>query len=204
MPAAPTLSPPASSADHRKTGDIDWAPKPGNVQVQLVIDLQTLRGEADRHCLLDGQPVPAQIGRELAGYANAFRRMVTDPVDGHLLDYGTLTYLPAPLRTYVLARDGGCRAPGCTSRDPRRMQMDHAIPFPEGASDPANTGGICISDHQNKTAGFASIENNKPDGSCDWVTAWGQRVRIPARPFLHDPADIPDPDPPPPVEEPPF
>ena len=75
--------------------------------------------EADRHCLLDGQPVPAQIGRELAGYANAFRRMVTDPVDGHLLDYGDLTYLPAPLRTYVLARDGGCRAPGCTSRAPR-------------------------------------------------------------------------------------
>ena len=115
-----------------ETGDIDWQPTPATTQVQLVIDLQTLRGEADRHCLLDGQPVPAEIGRDLAGYATAFRRMVTDPVDGHLLDYGTLTYLPAPLRTYVLARDGGCRAPGCTSRDPRRMQMDHATPFPDG------------------------------------------------------------------------
>ena len=187
-----------------ETGDIDWQPTPATTQVQLVIDLQTLRGEADRHCLLDGQPVPAQIGRELAGYANAFRRMVTDPVDGHLLDYGTLTYLPAPLRTYVLARDGGCRAPGCTSRDPRRMQMDHAEPFPDGGSDAGNTGGICISDHQNKTAGHARIENSKPDGSCDWITAWGQRIHIPARPFLHDPADHPDPDPPPPLDEPPF
>jgi hypothetical protein len=58
-----------------ETGDIDWTPKPADVQVQLVIDLQTLRGEADRHALLDGQPVPAQIGRDLAGYARAFRRM---------------------------------------------------------------------------------------------------------------------------------
>ena len=41
-----------------ETGDIDWQPKPGNVQVQLVIDLQTLRGEVDRHCLLTGSPSP--------------------------------------------------------------------------------------------------------------------------------------------------
>jgi hypothetical protein len=187
-----------------ETGDIDWTTKPSDVQVQLVIDLQTLRGEADRHCLLDGQPVPAQVGRDLAGYATAFRRMVTDPVDGHLLDYGDQTYLPAPLRTYVLARDGGCRAPGCTSRDPRRLQMDHAIPFPEGPSDTANTGGACLTDHQNKTAGHASIENSAADGSCTWITAWGQRIHIPARPFLHDPADHPDPDPPPELDPPPF
>jgi hypothetical protein len=188
----------------RETGDIDWAPTPAAVQVQLVIDLQTLRGEADRHCLLDGQPVPAKIGRDLAGYATAFRRMVTDPVDGHLLDYGDQTYLPAPLRTYVLARDGGCRAPGCTSRDPRKLQMDHAIPFPDGPSDTANTGGACLADHQLKTGGHARIENSASDGSCDWVTAWGQRIHIPARPFLHDPADHPDPDPPPELDDPPF
>jgi hypothetical protein len=187
-----------------ETGAIDWTPKPADVQVQLVIDLETLRGEADRHCLLDGQPVPAQIGRELAGYAKAFRRMVTDPLIGHLLDYGRVTYLPAPLRTYVLARDGGCRAPGCTVRDPRRLQMDHAISFPEGPSDRANGGCVCLPNHQVKTAGLSRIENSQADGSCDWITAWGQRIHIPARPFLHDPADHPDPDPPPPPDPPPF
>jgi hypothetical protein len=188
-----------------ETGAIDWTPKPADVQVQLVIDLDTLRGEADRHCLLDGQPVPAQVGRDLAGYANAFRRMVTDPVTGHLLDYGRLTYLPAPLRTYVMARDGGCRVPGCTVRDPRRLQMDHATPFPEGASDPGNTGMLCVAHHQLKTAGLLHIENPQPDGSCDWITPWGQRARIPARPFLHDPADHPpEPPPPEPLEPPPF
>ena len=189
-----------------ETGAIDWTQKPADVQVHLVMDLPTLRGEADRHCLLDGQPVPASVGRELAGCATAFRRMVTDPVDGHLLDYGRLTYLPAPLRAYTLARDGGCRAPGCTAADPRRMQMDHATPFPIGASDAANTGGACLAHHQLKTSGFLHIEGSAADGSCDWVTGWGQRVHIPARPFLHDPADDPpdDPDPPLPLEEPPF
>ena len=188
-----------------ETGDIDWTPRPADTQVQLVIDLQTLRGEADRHALLDGQPVPADIGRDLAGHATAFRRMVTDPVDGHLLDYGRITYLPAPLRTYVLARDGECRAPGCQVRDPRRTQMDHAIPFPEGPSDTANTGCLCLGHHQAKTDGRIRIEHSAPDGSGDWITAWGQCIHISARPFLHDPAEAPkDPDPPPPVEEPSF
>jgi hypothetical protein len=186
-------------------GGTTWVPEPDKVQVQLVIDLQTLRGEADRACLLDGQPVPALVGRELAGYAAAFRRMVTDPVDGHLLDYGSTTYLPAPLRTYVMARDGGCRAPGCSVRDPRRLQLDHATPFPDGPSDPANTGCLCVPHHQQKTNRLANIDNSGRDGSAEWVTAWGQRVHIPARAFLHDPTDQPPPDPdPPPVEDPPF
>jgi hypothetical protein len=187
-----------------QTGAIDWTPKPADVQVQLVIDLDTLRGEADRHALLDGQPVPAQIGRDLAGYARAFRRMVTHPLTGHLLDYGRTTYLPAPLRTYVLARDGGCRAPGCTIRDPRRLQMDHVIPFPDGPSDPANTGCLCLPHHQTKTAGLARIDNSNADGSADWITTAGRRTHIPARPFLHDPADHPPPEPPPPEDIPPF
>jgi hypothetical protein len=186
-----------------ETGAIDWTPKAGDVQVQLVIDLDTLRAEADRACLIDGQPVPAQIGRELAGYAQAFRRIVTDPLTGHLLDYGRTRYLPAPLRSFTLARDGGCRAPGCTTTSPRRLQMDHGVPFPEGPSDPGNTGGLCLAHHQLKTSGFLQIENGRPDGSCDWVTAWGQRVHIPARPFLHDPGDH-RPDPPEPPDPPPF
>jgi hypothetical protein len=186
-----------------ETGAIDWTPTPADVQVQLVIDLATLRGEVDRHCLLDGQPVPAQIGRDLAGYAKAFRRMVTDPVTGHLLDYGRTTYLPAPLRTFTRERDRGCRAPGCHSSSPGTTQMDHAIPFPEGPSDTANTGGLCLPMHQLKTSGYLHIENSAADGSCDWVTTWGLRVHIPARPFLHDPADHP-PEPPPPHDPPPF
>jgi hypothetical protein len=125
-------------------------------------------------------------------------------VDGHLLDYGDLVYLPAPLRTFTGARDSGCRAPGCTVRDPRRLEMDHATPFPEGPSNTANTGSLCVGHHQAKTDGRTRIENSAADGSCDWITAWGQHIHIPPQPFLHDPADEPPPEPPPPVDIPPF
>jgi hypothetical protein len=57
-----------------------------------------------------------------------------------------------------------------------------------------------------KTARLAHIHHSAADGSGDWITAWGQHIRIPPRPFLHDPADQPpaqDPDPPP-LDDPPF
>ena len=187
-----------------------WDRSQVQVSVEVVIDLDTLRREQDHPCLLDGRPVPAAIGREIAGYATAFRRMVTDPVTGHLLDYGTRTYLPAPLRTYVLARDTTCRAPGCATRDRRRLQLDHAVAFPTGPSSTANTGALCTTCHQLKTAGHTQITDSRPDGSATWTTAWGQTLTIPPRRYLT--GSDPDPDPPPdtgpeplaPPEPPPY
>ena len=135
-----------------------------------------------------------------------FRRMVTDPVTAHLLDYGRTQYLPQPLRHYVLARDGGCRAPGCTTRSPGRLQMDHAVEFPEGPTSAANCGGLCLTHHQLKTAGHVDLIDSHADGSVDWHTTWGQIVHIAPRPYLHDPDDDVEPEPPPPAEPdpPPF
>ncbi len=113
--------------------------------------------------------------------------MVTDPVTGHLLDYGTTTYLPGPLRRYVLARDGQCRAPGCSARAASRLQLDHATSFPAGPSTARNTGALCTTCHQLKTDRRASITDSRPDGSCTWTTGWGQRVVIPAHPYLDEP-----------------
>ncbi len=160
------------------------------VSLTLVMDLETLRGEADRHALLDGEPVPAGIARDYAGIATTWRRAVTDPVTGHLLDYGREQYLPDKLRDYVLARDH-CRQPGCTTRSPKRLQMDHALPFPDGETSAGNCGGCCNRHHPLKTAGYLDIHDSKADGSATFLTAWGQRISIPPRPFLHDPADHP-------------
>jgi hypothetical protein len=167
---------------------------PGSIPVTLtvVMDLDTLRGEADRLALLDGEPVPAAIGRDYAGVATRWRRAVTDPVTGHLLDYGTAQYLPERLRDHVLARDH-CRAPGCQARALSRLEMDHATPFPEGDTSAGNCGGLCRHHHQLKTARCTDIEDSRPDGSGTWTTRWGQTVRIPPRPFLHDPQDHPPP-----------
>jgi len=175
-------------------GTLTWEPRDSvQVNLDLVIDLTTLRGEDDRLALLEGQPVPAQIARERAEVARTWRRVVTDPVDGHLLDYGTRQYLPDRLRRYVLARDGGCIAPDCTTRSPRRLQLDHVVEFPDGPSSATNTDGKCVVCHQLKTAGHITITDTRADGSRTWTTASGQTVKIPPRPFLHDPTDDPPP-----------
>lgn len=196
-------------------GSVSWQRDAVAVTAQLVIDLETLRGETDHPCLLDGQPVPAAIGREVARGVARWRRMVTDPVTGHLLDYGHEVYLPEPLRRYIGARDGICRAPGCSARSASRLELDHVMPFPEGPSSSANTGLLCSSPcHQLKTGGYVSMAGSAADGSCTWLTAWGQHLEIPARPFLVDPVDdelagratdpSPPPEPPPPRDPPPV
>jgi hypothetical protein len=185
-----------AEADEGADEVVTFEREPVPVVLHLVMDLPTLRAERDRMALLDGAPVPAGIARELAEGAVAWRRMVTDPADGHLLDAGTAVYLPQPLRRYVLARDGGCRSPVCSVTSPRRVQLDHAVEFPDGPSSAANTGGVCATDHQLKTARLVDIVGSAADGSCTWVTALGQRVRVAPRPYLHDGTGPP--------EQPPF
>jgi hypothetical protein len=172
----------------QEDGSICFDPTEIPISLTLVMDLDTMRGEADRHALLDGEPIPAETGRELAEAARLWRRAVTDPVTGHLLDYGREQYLPDKLRDYILQRDR-CRAPGCTTRAVSRLQMDHAIPFPDGDTSAANCGGLCTKHHQLKTARLADLTESAADGSATWLTQWGQRIEIPPRPFLHDPAD---------------
>ncbi len=95
-----------------------------------------------------------EIGREHAQFTTWWRRLVTDPVDGHLLD--------------------------------------HAHELPQGLSDTANTGGLCLTCHQLETAGCTDTTDSDADGSCTWTTAWGQRIHVPPRSVL--PVDL---DPPP-------
>ncbi len=126
-------------------------------ELQVVIDLASLLGLADNPALLGGEPVPAQIARELAAACGSMRRLVTDPVTGHLLDYGTRVYLPDALKTYVAARDGTCRAPGC-GQPAARCQLDHVVAFPHGPSTPGNAEMRCKRDHDTKTEHGLTID----------------------------------------------
>jgi hypothetical protein len=152
------------------------------VTVEVVIDLDTLAGIRAAMGLVNGEPVPADVARAYACQADWLRRVVVDPVDGHLLDYGSLTYLPGALNRHVSARDHRCRA--CGSR--RNLQMDHAVPFPSGASSTGNCGLLCLDCHQRKTRGLLRIVESAPDGSATFVTHWGQTFRVRPRPYLPD------------------
>lgn len=172
----------AEQADGSVVLDLD-----GLVQVecQVVISLESLRGESERCALLDGQPIPAEAGRLWARRAKRFRRMVTDDVTGHLLDKGR-AYLADDVRDFVLARDG-CRVPGCSISHPDRLQADHAVEWPEGPTSSGNLGGLSLTHHQLKTAGYFDIADSQPDGSATITTLWGQRIVVPPRAFLHEP-----------------
>ena len=156
------------------------------VETQVVIDLATLRGEADHVALLDGEPVPASIGRAWARRAHTYRRMVTDPVTGHLLDRGR-TYRADDVRDFVLARDGRCRLPICGIQHPDRLQADHATEHPAGATSAANLGALSTTHHQLKTNGYLRITDSAADGSATLRTLWGQRILIPPRAYLNEP-----------------
>jgi len=151
--------------------------------LDVVIDLPTLMGLADgvagaaeiRGC----GAVSADVVRDLLADPNVavtIRRLVTDPVTGHLLDYGRTTYdIPEQLRRYLIARDRTCRFPGCNRRADR-CQIDHATAWDDGGdTNPANLGALCTRHHQLKTHGGWTISTSTKDGSCTWHSPEGRR-----------------------------
>lgn len=122
------------------------------VQVQVTVSLASLVGLSEAPAELAGYgPVTPTVARELAATANAtWRRLVTDPLSGELLDAGRTTYRPpAGLARFVRARDGRCRFPGCPT--PARLaDLDHTEPFPSGPTSAANLGALCRHHHRLK------------------------------------------------------
>lgn len=137
---------------------------------EVLIHLPTLLGLADSPGYLPGYgPIPPVLARELASDAR-WRRLVTDPVTGHLLDYGTTVYSPpARLAAYVRAVARTCRAPGC-DRDAQRCDLDHRHPFrrrPDGK--PAVTrGGPVASEHPDHTECDGCTSAHNLDPYCRW------------------------------------
>lgn len=100
------------------------------LETQVVIPLDTLTGLNDESAEIVGYgPIPPILARRLAAESDQWRRLVTDPVTGHLLDYGHKTYSPpAALREFILARDRTCQFPGCNMAG-WRCDIDHIDPW---------------------------------------------------------------------------
>jgi hypothetical protein len=150
--------------------------------VDVVIDLHSLVSISDDAGTITGQgpggpqPLDAAAIRALvaADESATMRRLVTDPLTGHLLDRGRSTYaVPAALRDFVVTRDGTCRFPGC-SRRAGLAQIDHAVPWDQGGtSDRANLGALCVRHHQLKTHAGWTITASAEDGSASWRSPAG-------------------------------
>jgi hypothetical protein len=153
------------------------------VTLNLTIDLPTLLGLAENPGQLSGYgPIPAAIARELAADAK-WRRFITDPLTGNLLDYGRESYKPPQLLVdFLMARDRTCRFPGCR-QSAKRSDIDHARSWDDGgATDSANLGVLCRRHHRLKTHGGWKLESFA-DGSCEWLSPAGKKYFVPSRPI---------------------
>ena len=154
---------------------------PGKPLIQIVVPYSTLIGADDQPAELVGHgPVPASLAREVA-VEGVWRRLVTDPLSGTLLDYGRATYHPpVGLADHVRARDVYCRAPGCRRRA-ADAELDHVVAWSDGGTTCENNlRSYCTGHHRLKTHAPGWRVRAHPDGGLTWITPTGHRAHDPA------------------------
>lgn len=151
------------------------------ITVNVTVDLPTLLGLAENPGQLAGYgAIPASLARSLASDSQ-WRRFITEPITGALLDFGRDSYQPPqPLVDFLIARDRTCRFPGC--RAPAYLSdLDHAKSWDSGGETSAqNLGALCRRHHRLKTHGGWKLESES-DGSCLWTSPHGKQYPVPAR-----------------------
>jgi hypothetical protein len=193
---------PAANDGSRAAEAAPWAPdgpdpagrfrRPAQTIVHITVPISTLMGVADEPGELAGYgPVPAELARQIAADPNSvWRRLLTDPASGTLLDYGTTTYRPpAGLDRHVRARDGTCRFPGCR-QSAWKCDLDHGVPHPDGPTSECNLAGLCRYHHDLKTSGRWHLRHG-PGAVLTWTSPTGHRYQT--APATLDPAAETDP-----------
>lgn len=161
----------------------ELTPQGRPLTVNVTIDLPTLLGLAENPGELAGYgAIPASIAREIAADAK-WKRFITEPLTGNLLDFGRESYLPPQaLRDFLIARDRRCRFPGCR-RSAHLSDLDHAQSWETGGeTSPKNLGALCRRHHRLKTHAGWKVESFS-DGSCTWTSPAGKTFFTPARPI---------------------
>lgn len=149
--------------------------------VNVTIDLPTLMGLAENPGELAGYgAIPASVAREIASDAR-WKRFITEPITGNLLDFGRESYEPPQaLKDFLIARDRTCRFPGCR-RSAILSDLDHAQSWQSGGvTSIENLGALCRRHHKLKTHYGWQLESFA-DGSCTWRSPAGKEFFTPAR-----------------------
>jgi hypothetical protein len=145
-------------------------------EIQVVIDWRSLFGLRDdpAELLGYGSITADDVRAMLAQPGTTLRRLVTDPVTGVLVDYGTSRYRPdAHLSGLTKARDVTCRYPGCT-RNAIYCDDEHCDAYPHGATSAGNICQLCRTHHRRKTRGtFTYTRPDPKTGKTIWTTPLG-------------------------------
>jgi hypothetical protein len=179
-----------------------------SVVVNVTVAYSTLIGVDDQPAHLHGYgPITAAVARRIAA-DGTWRRLLTDPATGAVLDVGRQRYTPpADLAEHVIARDQTCRFPTCT-RPADGCDLDHTTPWDDGGVTAArNLGPLHRGHHNDKTHHGWRLHQPEP-GRFVWTAPTGHRYDVdpeivgllPHPPPGEDPPAEPtpaDPDPPP-------
>jgi hypothetical protein len=156
--------------------------------IEVVMSIESVMDDSTAAAYLTGYGWIAQHqGQQIAADRSAsFRRLLTDPVSGTLLDYGRTKYRPpVGLAEYVMARDRACIFPNCPTM-PIFTDIDHVLPWQElGATRHGNLGCVCRRHHRAKhDHGWALIADPSCPGAFIWTSPSGRVVRRGVQSYL--------------------
>ena len=144
--------------------------------INVVVSADTLLGLDDQPAHLTGYgPITAESARRLAAdRSGTWRRLLTDPDSGALLDISGKYRPPQRLRDFVSARDDVCAFPTC-NQPGYRCEYEHTVSFSAGGSTCRCNGALACRRHNQckLDTGWGYVRN--PDGSFTWTTDTGHR-----------------------------
>ncbi|WP_341360863.1 DUF222 domain-containing protein [Georgenia sp. M64] len=140
------------------------------VRVHVTVPLTTLLGGGEPGTLEGYGPIDPATARALA-LRGTWRRLVTDPLTGTVLDHGRTTYRPPKdLADLVRDRDGTCVRPGCGTAA-ARCELDHSLAWSQGGTTAlTNLGCACGGDHDLKTCGHFKVRQIR-SGVFEWTSS---------------------------------
>jgi len=147
--------------------------------IQVVVSADTLLGLDDQPAHLTGYgAITAETARRLAAdRSGTWRRLLTDPDTGQLLDIGARHYRPPHrIRDFVNDRDDTCALPTC-NQPGYRCEYDHIRPFSRGGRTSRSNGALTCRRHNNSKNGTGWTYLLNEDGSFSWTTGTGHRYR---------------------------
>jgi hypothetical protein len=168
------------------------------VELRVTVPASVLAGVSSAPGWLHGYgPITSQHVWELAQQSQFWRRVVTDPLTGTVMEVSR-RHPTAGLRDYVTTRTPTCVGVGC-SRPAESCELDHTQDYAQGgptATD--NLGPACRHHNLMKFEGGWKLDQPEP-GFYVWSTPTGRRFEVKPEPVVE-----PTPDPVPVDDPPPF
>lgn len=160
---------------------VDALPTTGGLRpcIQVTVSADTLLGLDDAPAELAGYgAITAATARRLAAdQSGTWRRLLTDPDTGSLLDISQFRYRPSRrLKDFVIARDTHCVFPTC-SQPGYRCDYEHITPFQHGGRTDRSNGALACRRHNNCKINTGWRYQRDPDGGFTWTTSTGHRYR---------------------------